>query len=128
MLKGFFNVPEPKNEPVKNYAPGSEERASLQNALKTARDQEVDIPMYIGSEEVKTGNTTTIHPPHDRAHKIGQFHSGDKEHVTQAINAALGAKQAWENMQLPTYWQVPTETKSMQPPCLANQKMPFRPK
>ncbi|MBI0401691.1 L-glutamate gamma-semialdehyde dehydrogenase [Cyclobacterium marinum] len=99
MLKGFFNVPEPKNEPVKNYAPGSEERVSLQNALKTARDQEVDIPMYIGSEEVKTGNTTTIHPPHDRAHKIGQFHSGDKEHVTQAINAALGAKQAWENMQ-----------------------------
>lgn len=99
MLKGFFNVPEPKNEPVKNYAPGSEERASLQNALKTARNQEVDIPMYIGSEEVKTGNTTAIYPPHDRAHKIGQFHSGDKEHVTQAINAALGAKSAWENMQ-----------------------------
>lgn len=99
MLKGFFNVPEPKNEPVKEYAPGSKERASLQNALKTARNQEVDIPMYIGGEEVKTGNTTAIFPPHDRAHKIGQFHSGDKEHVTQAINAALGAKPAWENMQ-----------------------------
>jgi 1-pyrroline-5-carboxylate dehydrogenase len=55
--------------------------------------------MYIGGEEVKTGNTTAIFPPHDRAHKIGQFHSGDKEHVTQAINAALGAKPAWENMQ-----------------------------
>ena len=99
MLKGFFNVPEPSNEPVRNYAPGSKERGSLQAALKAARDQVVDIPMYIGSEEVKTGTTTAIYPPHDRQHQIGQFHSGDKGHVTQAINAALGAKPAWENMQ-----------------------------
>ena len=99
MLKGFFNVPEPSNEPVRNYAPGSKERGSLQAALKAASDQVVDIPMYIGSEEVKTGKTSPIYPPHNRQHLLGQFHSGDKGHVTQAINAALGAKPAWENMQ-----------------------------
>ena len=99
MLKGFFNVPEPSNEPVRNYAPGSKERGSLQAALKAASDQVVDIPMYIGSEEVKTGKTSPIYPPHNRQHLLGQFHSGDKGHVTQAINAALGAKPAWEDMQ-----------------------------
>lgn len=98
MLKGFFTVPEPTNEPVKNYAPGSAERASLQEAIRTARSQVKDIPMYIGSEEVRTENTQPLHPPHDHGHVLGHFHEGDKGHVTQAINAALGAKHAWENM------------------------------
>ncbi|NHE55320.1 L-glutamate gamma-semialdehyde dehydrogenase [Cyclobacterium plantarum] len=99
MLKGFFNVPEPKNEPVRNYAPGSKERASLQEAIASARSQVADIPMYIGSEEIRTGNTSSLHPPHDHQHLLGHYHEGDKGHVTQAINSALGAKPAWENMQ-----------------------------
>lgn len=99
MLKGFFNVPEPKNEPVFDYAPGSPERAKLQQALKEARSKEVDIPMYIGSEEVRTGNKLPLSPPHDHQHILGYFHEGDKSHVEQAINAALGAKEAWETME-----------------------------
>ncbi|MBD8489577.1 L-glutamate gamma-semialdehyde dehydrogenase [Echinicola sp. CAU 1574] len=99
MLKGFFNVPEPKNEPVFDYAPGSKERAALQAALKEARSQEVDVPMYIGSEEVRTGNKLPLSPPHDHQHILGYFHEGDKSHVEQAINAALGAKEAWETME-----------------------------
>lgn len=99
MLKGFFTVPEPTNEPVKNYAPGSAERTSLQEAIETARSQVADIPMYIGSEELRTESTQPIHPPHDHGHLLGHYHVGDKGHVTQAINAALGAKHAWENMQ-----------------------------
>ena len=63
MLKGFFNVPEPVNEPVKSYAPGSPERAELQAMLKEFRAQQTDVPMYIGSEEVRTGNKKPINPP-----------------------------------------------------------------
>ncbi len=99
MLKGFFTVPEPTNEPIKNYAPGSAERTSLQEAIRSARSQVADIPMYIGSEEIRTESTHPIHPPHDHGHLLGHYHVGDKGHVTQAVNAALGAKHAWENMQ-----------------------------
>ncbi|UCS94784.1 L-glutamate gamma-semialdehyde dehydrogenase [Echinicola marina] len=99
MLKGFFNIPEPKNEPVFDYAPGSAERAKLQEAIREARAMEVDIPMYIGSEEVRTGNKLPLSPPHDHQHILGYFHEGDKSHVEQAINAALGAKEAWETME-----------------------------
>jgi 1-pyrroline-5-carboxylate dehydrogenase len=98
MLKGFFNVPAPVNEPVKGYAPGSPERKELQQALKDARATQIDVPMYIGSEEVRTGKTRPMSPPHDHQHILGYFHEGDASHVEQAINAALGAKYAWENM------------------------------
>lgn len=99
MLKGFFNVPEPVNEPVKSYAPGSPERSELQAMLKEFRSQEADVPMYIGSEEVRTGNKKPMNPPHDHKHLLGHFHEGDASHVNQAINAAMGAKYAWESME-----------------------------
>ncbi|ERM84749.1 1-pyrroline-5-carboxylate dehydrogenase [Rhodonellum psychrophilum GCM71 = DSM 17998] len=99
MLKGFFNVPTPKNEPVKAYAPGSPERIELQKTLKEFRAQEIDVPMYIGSEEVRTGKKKSMSPPHDHQHILGYFHEGDASHVEQAINAALGAKEAWESME-----------------------------
>lgn len=99
MLKGFFNVPTPQNEPVKGYAPGSPERKELQNMLKTLRSQVIDVPMYIGGEEVRTGHKKPMSPPHDHQHILGYFHEGDASHVEQAINAALGAKHAWESME-----------------------------
>jgi 1-pyrroline-5-carboxylate dehydrogenase len=99
MLKGFFNVPTPQNEPVKGYAPGSPERKELQNMLQTLRSQVIDVPMYIGSEEVRTGHKKPMSPPHDHQHILGYFHEGDASHVEQAINAALGAKHAWESME-----------------------------
>ncbi|RAW00646.1 L-glutamate gamma-semialdehyde dehydrogenase [Pseudochryseolinea flava] len=98
MPKGFFSVPYPKNEPVLSYAPGTKERAALKKALADARAKVLDIPMYIGSEEVRTGNTKTITPPHDHKHVLAHFHEGDSSHVEQAINAALGAKAAWADL------------------------------
>src|SRR5690606_39890383 len=98
MLKGFFKVPEQKNEPVKNYSPGSPERKALQLALAEAREIQEDIPMYIGGEKVFTDKKIAIHPPHDHQHILGYFHEGDTSHVEQAINAALGAKEAGESL------------------------------
>lgn len=98
MPKGIYNVPEPKNEPVLSYAPGSKEREILQAAIASARSTEVDVPMYIGGEEVRTGNKISLHPPHDHQHVLGYFHEGDQSHVEQAINSALGAKSQWEEM------------------------------
>jgi len=98
MPKGFFHVPTPKNEPVLSYGPGSKEREALKKALDEARSKQVDIPMYIGGDEVRSGNKKPITPPHDHKHVLGYYHEGDKGHVEQAINAALGSKQAWAEL------------------------------
>lgn len=98
MLKGFFNVPHPVNEPILNYAPGSRERALLKEALAEARSQQIDIPMYIGGKEIRTSKQGEIRPPHDHQHILGRYSQGDKSHVTDAIEAALKAKAAWENL------------------------------
>jgi len=98
MLKGFFNVPVPQNEPVFNYAPGSPERSALKAALTEVRSKQLDIPMYIDGNEVRTGKTLEIRPPHDHKHLLATYHDGDKSHVTAAIDAALAAKENWENL------------------------------
>jgi 1-pyrroline-5-carboxylate dehydrogenase len=98
MPKGFFTVPHPKNETVLSYAPGSSERKALKKAIEDARSKVLDIPMYIGSEEVRTASKKKISPPHDHQHVLAYFHEGDRTHVEQAVNAALGAKQAWADL------------------------------
>lgn len=96
MNNGFFNPPVPQNEPVKQYAPNTEERKKLQDAIKEWRSKEVDIPMYIGGKEVRSGKKVRIAPPHDHQHTLGYFHKSSKEHIQQAIDAALAAKPQWE--------------------------------
>jgi 1-pyrroline-5-carboxylate dehydrogenase len=98
MLKGFFNVPAPVNEPILGYAPGSKERELLKAALAEGRAQQIEIPMYIGGEEVHTENKGKVTPPHDHQHILGQYSIGTKEHVVKAIDAALAAKSDWENL------------------------------
>ncbi|WP_316799921.1 L-glutamate gamma-semialdehyde dehydrogenase [Pedobacter frigidisoli] len=98
MLKGFFNVPTPVNEPILNYGAGSKERALLKEALAEARSYQQDIPMYIGGKAVHTAKKGKVVPPHDHQHILAQFSIGDKTHITQAIDAALAAKEDWENL------------------------------
>lgn len=98
MANGFFTVPVPKNEPVLNYEPGSNARGELKKALQNALSKEVDIPMYIGNEEVRTSRKQKLSSPHNHKRVLGYFHEGDREHVTQAINAALAAKPLWANL------------------------------
>jgi 1-pyrroline-5-carboxylate dehydrogenase len=95
MPKGIYKVPVAKNEPIKNYAPGSPERASLKNEIARLRSIEMDIPMVIGGKEVRTDNKVAMRPPHDLKHLLGYYHKGDASHVRMAIDAALEAKEKW---------------------------------
>jgi len=98
MNLGYFNYPLPQNEPVLNYAPGSSERDILKKTLAELKNQSMDIPMYIGAEEVRSGKKQAIHPPHEIAHTLGYFHAGDESHVKQAIKAAMNARTDWAKL------------------------------
>ena len=98
MARGFFNVPEAVNEPVKGYAPGSPEREEVLATYKTMFNSNIDVPMHINGVEVRTGNTRNITPPHDHKHVVGQYHTADKSHVDEAISTALAARQAWSSV------------------------------
>ncbi|WP_166920492.1 L-glutamate gamma-semialdehyde dehydrogenase [Flavobacterium poyangense] len=98
MLKGFFHVPKAVNEPVKGYAPNSPERAAVQAAYTKMWNAQIDVPLYIGSEEIKTGNTRTMSAPHDHKHIVGTYHLAEKQHIEKAIANALESRTAWANM------------------------------
>jgi len=98
MSNAYFKVPELYNEPIKSYAPGSSEKKELKDKLEEFQSQEVEIPLIIGREEVRTGNTADIRPPHDHQKKLGLYHKGGKEEVEMAIKAALEARKTWAEM------------------------------
>ena len=91
----YFAYPLPQNEPVLNYTPGSKERDLQQKTLQLLKKQKAEIPMYIGGQEIRTGNKKELRPPHEIAHVLGHFHEGDESHVRMAIDAALAAREAW---------------------------------
>jgi len=98
MSRGIYHVPKAYNEPIKEYAPGSPERAELKETIRKMRSQVVDIPMFIGSEEIRTDDRRTIHPPHDHQHLLGYYYYGTADHVNMAIDAALQAREGWQAM------------------------------
>lgn len=98
MSFGTFHYPLPVNEPVLSYTPGSPERKRIKEVLKELKSTTVDVPMYIGAKEVRTGKKVTICPPHEKKHVLGYFHMGEEKHVHMAIEAALAAKESWAAM------------------------------
>ncbi|MDF2383936.1 L-glutamate gamma-semialdehyde dehydrogenase [Nostoc ellipsosporum NOK] len=98
MSIGTFSYPLPANEPVLNYGPGSAEKKRLKEVLAELKTEQADVPMYIGSQEVRTGKKVAMHPPHEHQHVLGHFHAGDASHVQQAIDAALQARESWAAM------------------------------
>ncbi|MDT0677831.1 L-glutamate gamma-semialdehyde dehydrogenase [Autumnicola musiva] len=99
MGKGFFHVPVASNEPVKSYAPGSPEREEVLKTYKELYNSKVEVPLYIGSEEIKTGDTATMHPPHDHKHDLGVYHKADKGNIEKAIEESLKAREKWANLE-----------------------------
>jgi 1-pyrroline-5-carboxylate dehydrogenase len=98
MSTGFFKVPAPKNEPINSYAPNTPQRAALQAKLAEMRNQVIDVPMYIGAEEITTDKKLPITPPHDHQHILGYYNEGDASHVNKSIETALAAREEWANL------------------------------
>ena len=98
MPKGFFHVPKAVNEPVKSYAPNSPEKAAVLAAYKKMWNETIDVPNYIGNEEIRTGNTKSMSAPHDHQHVVGTYHLAEKKHIEKAIASALEARKKWANM------------------------------
>ena len=98
MPKGIYHIPKPVNEPVKSYAPGSPERASLQAEIQNLKSLELDVPMHIGGAEIRTESKVRMCPPHELSHTLGYYNKGDRGHVEQAIDAALAAKELWAEL------------------------------
>lgn len=98
MSNGIVRVPHPVNEPVKSYAPGSPERASLKARLAAMMQEEIEIPLVIGGEEVRTGKLGTAVCPHDHQHVLARFHQAGPVEVERAIAAAREAWRSWSEM------------------------------
>jgi 1-pyrroline-5-carboxylate dehydrogenase len=98
MSFGTFSYPLPVNESVLNYAAGSAEKKRLKEVLAELKSREADIPMYIGSKEVRTNKKLALHPPHEISYTLGYYHEGSEKHVHQAIDAALSAKESWASL------------------------------
>ena len=96
-FSGIRRVPTPVNEPVRNYAPGSPERAALKARLESMASEQVDIPIIIGGLEIRTGDTAKSVMPHDHRHVLGEWHKATQGHVRQAIGAAREAHREWSN-------------------------------
>lgn len=98
MSKGFFHVPKAINEPVKSYAPGTAERAAVADTYTKMWNSQVEVPLYIGNEEIKTGNTKKMSAPHDHQHIVGVYHQADRNLIEKAIASALEARKKWAAM------------------------------
>ncbi|MFK8297463.1 L-glutamate gamma-semialdehyde dehydrogenase [Capnocytophaga cynodegmi] len=95
MGKGFFKVPKAVNEPVKSYAKGTPEREAVLKAYKELWNSSVDVPLYIGADQIRTGKTKNMIAPHDHQHVVGTYHLAEKQHVEKAIATALEARKKW---------------------------------
>jgi len=95
MSHGLFKTPIPKNEPARDYAPGSPERARLQAKLQELATQTIEVPLVIGGKEIRTGRLARAVMPHDHGHVLAEVHLGGEAEVQLAIQAATRAKAAW---------------------------------
>ncbi|MEJ2655907.1 MAG: aldehyde dehydrogenase family protein, partial [Desulfobacterales bacterium] len=98
MPNAMFKIPLPTNEPVKSYAPGSPERAELKTRLKELCSQQIEIPLMIGGEEIKTDHIGKCVLPHNHGHMVATYHKAGEYEVKLAVKAALDARKKWTAM------------------------------
>lgn len=98
MTNAVASPPAPVNEPVRSYAPGSPERASLQAALRAMRAETHLVTPVVGGRRIETGRTGDLVSPHDLALEVGTFHKAGADEVDAAITAAVDARHDWARM------------------------------
>jgi 1-pyrroline-5-carboxylate dehydrogenase len=100
MLNSIATVPQPRNEPVLDYAPGSSERKTLKRALETMAAGVIDIPLVVGGERRKGTGAIDVLSPHARQHVLARSAQASADDVGRAIDAALKAQKSWAAMPL----------------------------
>lgn len=95
MGNAFFKIEKPPNELVYPYNPGSKEKIELKEKIRELKSKELEIPLIIGGEEIKTGNMGDCIIPHEHGHKLGTYHKAGKKEVEMAIEAAMEAREKW---------------------------------
>jgi 1-pyrroline-5-carboxylate dehydrogenase len=98
MTQGFFKVPLPVNEPVKEYKPNSPEKEAVLKAYSDMWNNLTEVPLFVGAKQVKTNKTKGIFPPHQHQHQVGAYHLATPELVTEAIDNLLENKIKWANL------------------------------
>lgn len=94
-MTGPANIPRPANEPVRSYAPGTAERASLKAELARQQGDRVEIPVVINGERIRTGATVAVTSPHDHQRTIATLHLADATLVQRAADGAVAAQREW---------------------------------
>ena len=97
MNNAVINTPKPINEPILNYAPGSQEKIALKQALAEMSAKQLEIPLIIDGKEIKTGNLGKVVMPHDHQHVLATYHKAGPKEVQQAIDAAVAAQPMWQS-------------------------------
>ncbi len=98
MTNGIFKVPDPKNEPILSYGPGSPEKKAVKEQLNELKNKQIEIPIIIGGKEIKTSNLADCRCPHDHNHLLATYHKAGEKEVDQAVQAALTAREKWSKM------------------------------
>lgn len=96
MNNALFSFREPQNEPVKTYAPGTEERELLKSELERQYKTQIEIPLIIGGQEIRTGDIGKVVMPTEHKHVLATYHKCTEKEVKMAIKAAMTAKKQWE--------------------------------
>jgi len=94
----FSRTPDPVNEPVRSYGPGTPERSALRKELKRMREESIDIPAFIGGKEIRSGNLINVVAPHEHARVLGRAHQCAGTDIQHAISSAVDARADWMNM------------------------------
>ena len=98
MPNSIYKVPLPKNEKVLSYKHGSKEKKLVLSEYKRMLKEKVEIPLFIGENQVFTDNTEKISPPHDHKNTLGIYHKCNSSHVKDAINNCLKTKKKWSKI------------------------------
>ena len=98
MANSVFKVPQPTNELILPYSPGSIEKEAVLTTYFKMYNETIEVPMRIGNQNVTTKETASMQPPHDHKHKLGVYHKANKAHINKAIGVALQAHRSWSQM------------------------------
>jgi 1-pyrroline-5-carboxylate dehydrogenase len=95
-MDSVTNVPFPANEPIKGYAPGSAERAALEEKIKDLAGERAELTITVGGQRRMAGGTPVeVVQPHNRRHVLGQLNEATDADVSAAIEAAAAAAPGW---------------------------------